>query len=231
MRCVSALVEAERRRDDRPLIVLGLSMGGMLAYDVAGRTRAADAVVATCLLDTQDAAVRVGVARTPLLGRIGARTVPLSRPLDRVRIPMRWVAKMEAIANDPDLATLCATDPLGGGTAMPIRFLRTWFASSPGIPPERFDACPVFLAHPADDRWTPAALSRTFFDRIRGPKRLVLLEGAGHFPVERPGLDQLADAVAGCLSGVAPLVEEGAHEDAGHHDEDGAEDQVVEDVA
>ena len=63
--------------------------------------------------------------------------------------------------------------------------------------PEDFDACPVLLAHPAEDRWTPVQLSRTFFDRIRAPKQLVMLEGAGHFPVEQPGLDQLTDAVAG----------------------------------
>ena len=63
--------------------------------------------------------------------------------------------------------------------------------------PEDFDACPVLLADPAEDPWTPVQLSRTFFDHIRAPKRLVMLEGAGHFPVEQPGLDQLTDAVAG----------------------------------
>ncbi|MCW3010937.1 MAG: Lysophospholipase-like protein [Solirubrobacterales bacterium] len=193
---MSAFVAAERRRDPRPLILLGASMGGMLAYDVAGRTRAADAVVATCLLDTRLDAVRVGVARSPVLGRIGARIMPLARPLDRLPVPMRWVANMNAIANDPQLARLCATDPLGGATSMPVRFLRTWFAGVPAVEPEDFDVCPVVLAHPAEDRWTPVELSRSFFERLQAPKRLVMLEGAGHFPVEQPGVGQLAEAVA-----------------------------------
>ncbi|WP_156448558.1 alpha/beta fold hydrolase, partial [Mycobacterium sp. NAZ190054] len=45
------LVAAERAADPRPLILFGASMGGMLAYEVAARTRDVAAVVATCLLD------------------------------------------------------------------------------------------------------------------------------------------------------------------------------------
>jgi pimeloyl-ACP methyl ester carboxylesterase len=51
------------------------------------------------------------------------------------------------------------------------------------------------LAHPAVDRWTPTAMSLRFFDRIAAPKELVLLEGAGHYPVEAPGVHQLLDAI------------------------------------
>nr|WP_280253838.1 alpha/beta hydrolase [Nocardia abscessus] len=59
---------------------------------------------------------------------------------------------------------------------------------------ERFTACPVWLVHPGADRWTPLSLSQAFFDRIAAPKRLVVLEAAGHYPVETPGIHQLADA-------------------------------------
>lgn len=193
------LVDREAARDERPLILLGASMGGMLAFDVAGRTGAPAAVVATCLLDPRDHAVRVGTARTRWLGEVGARTMPCARPLDRLRVPMRLVADMRSVANDPRLATVCAADPLGGGTSVPIRFLRTWFASAPAVAPEDFDVCPVVLAHPAQDRWTPVALSRPFLDRIAAPTRVIMLEGAGHFPVERPGIDQLAQAVRGAV--------------------------------
>jgi hypothetical protein len=48
----------------------------------------------------------------------------------------------------------------------------------------------------AEDRWTPTAMSLRFFDRIAAPKELVLLENAGHYPVEAPGTHQLLDAVA-----------------------------------
>jgi hypothetical protein len=54
----------------------------------------------------------------------------------------------------------------------------------------------VWLVHPGADRWTPLSLSRAFFDRIAAPKRLVVLDAAGHYPVETPGIHQLADAFA-----------------------------------
>jgi len=34
-----------------------------------------------------------------------------------------------------------------------------------------------------------------FYDRIKGAKRLVVLEGCGHFPVEEPGQHQLEEAI------------------------------------
>jgi hypothetical protein len=39
---------------------------------------------------------------------------------------------------------------------------------------------PVFLIHGADDRETPPEHSRRLFDALGGPKRLLILEGAGH---------------------------------------------------
>jgi pimeloyl-ACP methyl ester carboxylesterase len=38
-------------------------------------------------------------------------------------------------------------------------------------------------------------MSLRFFDRIAGPKELVLLDNAGHFPVEVPGAHQLLEAI------------------------------------
>ena len=39
---------------------------------------------------------------------------------------------------------------------------------------------PVFLIHGADDRETYPEHSRRIFDALGGPKRLLILEGAGH---------------------------------------------------
>ncbi|WP_199489235.1 alpha/beta fold hydrolase [Micromonospora craniellae] len=58
----------------------------------------------------------------------------------------------------------------------------------------------MLMTHPADDRWTPVALSRAFFDRIVAEKRFVLLERAGHLPVEQPGLTRLGQAVSEFVS-------------------------------
>ncbi|GAB3844534.1 hypothetical protein GCM10029963_21380 [Micromonospora andamanensis] len=61
----TALVGHETANDPRPLVLLGLSMGGMLAYDVAGRRGDIAAVVASCLLDPSRPEVRQQISRTP----------------------------------------------------------------------------------------------------------------------------------------------------------------------
>ncbi|MFW6774358.1 alpha/beta hydrolase [Nocardioides sp. CPCC 205120] len=201
------LVRHEKERDARPLVLLGASMGGMLAYEAAARTGLVDHVVATCLLDPADPAARAAASRWGPLGRHAPALLAGATgrsPLGRVRVPVTWVADLEAMSLDPALSRLCATDLLGGGTRVPLGFLASWFRAT-GTPPETFDACPVTLAHPAADTWTPPALSERFLARIaRVPTRTVLLEGCGHFPVEQPGLDTLVrtvrEVVRGCAS-------------------------------
>ncbi len=69
----------------------------------------------------------------------------------------------------------------------------------PAIEPEDFDLCPVLLAHPAADPWTTVEASRPFFDRIKGPKELVMLENCGHLPVEEPSFSRLEEVVVAFL--------------------------------
>ena len=48
----------------------------------------------------------------------------------------------------------------------------------------------------ASDRWTPLRLSKPFLGRIRQvPVKTVMLENAGHYPLEQPGLAQMVDAI------------------------------------
>jgi len=193
---LAAVLEAEAGRSRRPLVLFGASMGGMLAYDVAVRTRIPAGLVSTCLLVPTDPEVRRRMVRWPWMsGLAGPMLTALPFLTDPLPVPMRLAGNMLAIANTPELARAIAADPLAGGTWMPGRFLRTFLASEPLVSPESFDVCPVLLAHPADDRWTHVSLSRPFFERLRVPKRLVLLENAGHFPVEEPGVSQLRQAL------------------------------------
>lgn len=199
--CVCDLVEAERQRDGRPLALLGASMGGMLAYEVAARTGAVDGVIATCFLDMRDPAARDGAARNRAMSRVGVPVMSaLHAVLDPLPVPMRLAGDMKGIANDPHVSKLASADPLGGGNWMPARFLRTFMNFEPTVEPEEFDACPVLLVHPGDDRWTDIALSRRFFDRLGTEKRMVVLENCGHFPLEEPGMDQMRDATLQFLS-------------------------------
>jgi alpha-beta hydrolase superfamily lysophospholipase len=195
--CATALAERERARDGLPLILFGGSMGGMLAYTVASRIDLdvdVKGVIATCLVDATDAECQRHLARTPTLGRIFRPLLPIIRPLDRLRIPIRWLGNMSAIVNDAELADLVARDPLGGGNDVPMGFLRTYMTTPPPRP-EDFTRCPVVLVHGDDDRWTPLSISKKFFDRIAAPKKLVVVEGCGHFPLREAEVGALANAV------------------------------------
>lgn len=107
---------------------------------------------------------------------------------------------MDRVANDRALVRLIVDDALGGGNRAPVGFMRSLFEIRPAVEPEAFERCPVLLVHPAEDRWTSVEASRLFFDRLSGPKHLVMLEACGHFPVEEPGLTQLEEAVLTFLS-------------------------------
>ena len=219
-----ALAFLARRIDDgRPLALVGASMGGMLAYDTAASTGLGSLVVATCLLDTTDPVVLERITRRPWLGRLAGPLLRMVRgPLSWVPLPMQWVAPMRLIANDEGLTTEVVHDRRGGRRSMPLGWFRTFLAAGPIVAPEEYDGPPVLLVHPDEDRWTPLSISERFFDRIRGEKRLVVLEGAGHFPVEEPGFSQLMDALAEALWPLAPVDQEHVRDGAGRDAEQGA---------
>jgi len=206
--CICDLVEAEIARDGRPVLLFGVSLGGLLAYQVAARSRRVIGLVATTLADPREAAVRQGFARTRVLGGPGLWLLDKLRFLtDGLPLPMRYMSKMDRISNRRELAALCERDPLGGGNWVPARFLRTLMHTAPDLEPEDFRVCPVLLVHPGVDRMTEISLSRRFFDRLAAPKHMVVLEGASHMPTEHPGVDQLEAAVvefvAGLVSGLS----------------------------
>lgn len=202
--CVAALIDAEIARDGRPVVLFGVSLGGVLAYQAAARSQRVVGLVATTLADAREPAVRRGFARTELLGSAGVWLLDkLQAVTDGLPLPMRFMSKMNRISNDPELARLCAHDPLGGGNWVPARFLRTLMHTTPDIEPEDFRVCPVLLTHPGVDRMTEIAHSRRFFDRLAAPKKLVVLEGASHMPTEHPGVDQMEAAVVEFVKGLS----------------------------
>jgi alpha-beta hydrolase superfamily lysophospholipase len=199
--CVVDLIEHEIARDGKPVALFGVSLGGLLAYQAAARSKKVVALIATTLADPREAAVRRDFARHPLLGTAGLYLLDKLRFLtDGLPLPMAWMSKMHAISNDPALSKLVQSDALGGGNWVPARFLRTLLTTAPDLEPEAFNVCPVLLAHPGVDRMTDIALSRRFFDRLACEKRMVVLEGASHMPTEMPGVDQLERSVLSFLA-------------------------------
>lgn len=192
---VALLCEFVLSEDDgRPLLLLGASIGGMLAYEVAARTGRPVAVVATCLLDPRDPQARAVMTRFGPLGMLGgllARFLP-NRLAGRC-IPMSWVAALSKMSRDPGLSHLCTVDPRGGGAKVPLGFLASLMTYR-HVPPEEMQI-PVTLAHPAKDAWTPVEVSTRWLSRIAAPAEMVMLRECGHFPIEDPGLADLVNAV------------------------------------
>lgn len=185
---------ADAEDDGRPLILLGASIGGMLAYEAAARSPRVAAVAATCLLDPQDRRARAHMTRFGRLGVLGGPLSGLVRGrLATVRIPMSWVANMGRMSRDPGLSKLCADDPLGGGAKVPLGFLASYLRF-PHTPPSQMTT-PVALLHPAKDGWTPVELSARVLARIAAPTSTVMLRECGHFPIEEPGVDDLITGV------------------------------------
>ena len=188
------LVEAEH--DHRPLVLLGASIGGLLAYEVAARSPHVAAVAATCLLDPGDWRARTHMTRAAALGVLGGPLSALARGgLERTMVPMNAVANLRRMSRDRALSRLCAIDPRGGAARVPLGFLASYLRFA-HTPPER-NRTPVTLLHPGRDAWTPIELSARVLSRAAGPAELVVLRECGHFPVEDPGVTDLVDAVAG----------------------------------
>ncbi|WP_051165094.1 alpha/beta hydrolase [Nocardia testacea] len=135
------------------------------------------------------------------LGRYGARL--LFPTVDNLRVPIRWSANMSGMSGNSALTRMVSTDPLGGGVRMPLGFLRTYLTSAPYIEPEDFTGCPVWLVHPGADTWTPLSLSEQFFERIAAPKKLTVLAGAGHYPIEAPAIRRLNRVLAALRTEIA----------------------------
>lgn len=95
--CVTDLVRAEKERAGRPVVLLGASIGGYLAYLAAAAGAPVAAVIATTLADPRLAQVRDQFARSRLLSRIGVPLMPAFLALSgRLRRPLsgsrRWTA-------------------------------------------------------------------------------------------------------------------------------------------
>ncbi|MGZ0153504.1 alpha/beta hydrolase [Kribbella sp. WER1] len=199
VRIGSDLVDAELAKDDRPIVLYGLSAGGMETYHVAALNKKVAGIVGMTFLDQRSLRVRVETAFDPLTGLVGA---PLMKalaktPVRGLRVPMRWVSKMRALVNDQDAKRVTYADPTSAGNNVTIAFLDSYLNYQPVTEPEDFDVCPVLLTQPSADRWSPLHLSTPFLSRItQVPVTTTLLTNAGHYPLEQPGLDQMVTAIA-----------------------------------
>lgn len=191
--CGTRIVEGFQE-DNLPMFLFGLSAGGMLAYQVANRCIGISGIIATCILDQRNKYVTAQTARTPLIAAIGKAFISAAHKVTgSLKIPMKMVANMKAIANDEELAKLLMKDKKSSGASVPLSFVHSMLNPIIEVEPENFRGCPFLLVHPDYDHWTNVNLSKLFFDRLACDKELRMLEGAGHFPIEEKGLKQLEE--------------------------------------
>jgi pimeloyl-ACP methyl ester carboxylesterase len=190
----------ERSKDDRPMVLYGLSAGGMLTYHVAAHAPRGTlrGIVGMTFLDQRNDHVWLATAHDRFTATIGTRAVELlaKSPLRKLRYPMTLASKMTALCNNEDALKVFLADKTSAGNSVSLKFLDDYRTYVPDIEPRDFDVCPVLLTQPAEDRWTPLELSKPVLDPItRVPVRTVMLENAGHYPLEEPGLTQMQNAI------------------------------------
>lgn len=198
VRAGSDLIDAELARDSRPIVLYGLSAGGMLAYHVAATNRKVKGIVGMTFLDQRLQQVRDETARNLFMSRVGVpmAAIAAKTPLKTLRMPMHIASKMHALVNNDAALEVWLSDRRSAGNAMTMAFLASYAAYQPALEPEAFDICPILLTQPSADRWTPLHLSEPFLGRIkRVPVKTVMLENAGHYPLEQPGLSQMVEAI------------------------------------
>ena len=206
VRAGSDLIDAELARDDRPVVLYGLSAGGMLTYHVAAMNRKVKAIVGMTFLDQRLPQVRDETALSPFMSRVGGPLMHLAArtPLKSMRLPMTVASKMSALLNDKAALKVWLSDRRSAGNAMTMTFLSSYLSYVPVTEPEDFDVCPILLTQPAADRWTPLRLSAPFLQRVRKvPVKVTMLDNAGHYPLEQPGLAQMVDAIDAFYSDAA----------------------------
>lgn len=202
----SDFIDAERARDPRPIVLYGLSAGGMLAYHIAAKNPHVAGIIGMTFLDQRNQMVRDETARNWFMSRVGGPAAHLFSgwPFGGMKMPMSWASKMYTLANNPDALKIFLKDSSSAGNAVSLSFLNSYLNYSPAVEPENFTVCPILLTQPAKDAWTPLALSQPFLDKLKVPHSVVMLENAGHYPLEQPGLKQMEDAIVAFLSTLTP---------------------------
>lgn len=174
------------------IFLMGLSIGGMFAYQMACECEGILGVMATCLIDQGDIQVFEQTAKNPILARAGRPLMKLlNNSFSGLKLPLKWLSKMEKISNEPMLVYWMLQDKRAAGVRAPLSFIHSMTQPKIKILPENFERCPLLLVHPEKDAWTDVSLSKKFYERLACEKEIKLLEGAGHLPIEVVGLKQL----------------------------------------
>lgn len=188
------LIEQEQLKDDKPIVLFGISLGGMLAYQVACLAKNIKGLIVTTLADTTQFKVTKVLAKNSIMASAGSKFMNGAPSItDGVKIPIRHTTVMSKMANNPDFVRLLIKDKVGSGSKVHLKWLRTLQTTKATIAPENFTKCPLLFLHPELDKLLSFEVSKPFYDKLACNKTLCYLEGCGHIPLEEPGISQMRE--------------------------------------
>ncbi|MCQ4122709.1 alpha/beta fold hydrolase [Rhodococcus tibetensis] len=190
----------EKSRDDRPIVLYGLSAGGMLTYHVAAHAPRGTlhGIVGMTFLDQRNPQVWRRTSHDIFHATAGTALFELlaRTPLRGMRYPMSMASKMSALCNDRRALKVFLRDKTSAGNWVSAKFIAEYRRYAPDIEAADFDICPILLTQPAQDHWTPLELSYPALDPItKVPVTVITLDNAGHYPLEEPGLTLMQDNI------------------------------------
>ncbi|PDZ06662.1 alpha/beta hydrolase [Bacillus cereus] len=191
-------IDYELQRDDRPIVLYGLSAGGMETYHVAAKNKKVKGIIGMTFLDQRNQQVRDETSKNLFMSRVGIPMAGISCKigLENIKMKMSTASKMSALCNDERVMEVFNRDKTSAANKASMKFLDSYGNYQPAMEPEEFDVCPILLTQPDQDRWTPLHLSTPFLNSIKKvDAEIVHLENGGHYPVEQPALDQMHDAI------------------------------------
>lgn len=205
---VSDFINAEIARDGKPVVLYGLSAGGMLAYHAAAKNTHVAGIVGMTFLDQRDQTIRDRTFSSVFMARVGTEGVSLLAHtlLGGIEIPVASVGKMETLVNDPEALRIMMADGTSAGNWASIKFMDSYINYQPSIEPQDFSICPILLTQPEKDGWTPLDLSERFLNKItRVRKTIKILGNAGHYPIEQPGQTQMITEMTAFINQLQPV--------------------------
>lgn len=201
----SDYVDAERKRDKRPIFLYGLSAGGMETYHVAAKNKHVAGIIGMTFLDQRDQRVRNRTTNNAFWAHAGVPLAHLATRLGlgRFTIKMATCSLMSALCNNPVAQRALMADDTSARARVPYAFLDSYMNYVPDVEPADFDVCPIILTQPGLDRWTPLELSTPFLQKVTHVSvQQVILPDGGHYPVEKPALDALNSAALQFIEGI-----------------------------
>lgn len=191
---VVALIDREFEKDKKPVLLCGISLGGMLSYHATCKSDKVAGLMVSSLADTTKKEVQIQLSRNNFLGKTSYKVLKnLSKITDNIKVPIKMTTKMWAMANNQEFVKLLKKDKVGSGSWVYLKFFRTLFEAKSTIEPEDFVKCPLLFFQPEKDFIIPWSISEPYYRRLKCEKEVVFLENCGHIPLEEPGIDQLRE--------------------------------------